>query len=775
MRACLVCLFGFFVGLTAALAEGASPPASGYASDQWLGGTSSWPEERERREAQITAYLNDRNTEDAAKFGFRSGHFPALAWSWFDRHPVGFNGVPNVLLQTLLSLDPASERDPRLLPIAQIWRKASKIPGESNSFTLDHIGVGPHPIDYENGVAKAPADRRFTLPNGMVFDPTVEPKSVVAVTTRLRAMRRLRTVRLLTLFKSRLRQKILYDDQINYETEVHKLQEAPKVDAVFFACSACHVGRVIVDGELDADGNQVRQGKMKFLPGMPNTEIEAQHYSELLLATGLALIESGFSIDTEGLPNPDNIEPRKEVIKALHERMIERALDRNTVGTIYGASRAEVRRAMVQTYWVAKDFTTYISKLIGTAVKTQYIYHQVGKKFAYNPNNPNKAPGQSMPDLMNDRPGQMDAFGIASGLTAIHTKRPDNSYMTFMQQDYPGNPLFTGIATTPGFEQPAGPEEAGKRIFDNVATWAPPVPAPIDIKSLNWATQRQFANWDGNQGAAARALASGTSATGTPLDTNVRIHEPLNPFINFLPPPPYPFAIDKEKAVRGQQVFEQAKCANCHKPNNDKIYSAVKLGLDANRSMVTTDVSRFGLAGLVMEACRIFMRKTEGNDWCLPRDSENKVITDTATAYDEYFKDTPGRVRDEKNGYKADMLHGIWARAPYLHNGSVPTLLQLICPQTRPAKFKRGNIYYDQQMVGFEWNIVPQQRYSPHDVMQVKEYDTADFGRSNGGHEFTAGLCPDTSGLDPVADRRQITERVLASEVGDLLEYLKTF
>ncbi len=151
------------------------------------------------------------------------------------------------------------------------------------------------------------------------------------------------------------------------------------------------------------------------------------------------------------------------------------------------------------------------------------------------------------------------------------------------------------------------------------------------------------------------------------------------------------------------------------------------------------------------------------------------MITDTAAAYDNYFRDIPERVRDGKNGYKADMLHGIWAQAPYLHNGSVPTLLHLMCPDTRPAKFLRGNIYYDETMVGFEWNIVPKQRYSPHDTMLVKEYDTGEFGRSNGGHTFAADFCPDTKDLDPVADRSQIAERVLASEVGDLLEYLKTF
>ena len=45
------------------------------------------------------------------------------------------------------------------------------------------------------------------------------------------------------------------------------------MDRVFFSCAACHVGRVVV------------AGKMKFLPGMPNTEIEAQYYSKLLMLT----------------------------------------------------------------------------------------------------------------------------------------------------------------------------------------------------------------------------------------------------------------------------------------------------------------------------------------------------------------------------------------------------------------------------------------------------------------------------------------------------------
>jgi len=56
----------------------------------------------------------------------------------------------------------------------------------------------------------------------------------------------------------------------------------------------------------------------------------------------------------------------------------------------------------------------------------------------------------------------------------------------------------------------------------------------------------------------------------------------------------------------------------------------------------------------------------------------------------------------------------------------------------------------------------------------IKEYDTAIPGKANTGHTFGAELCPDTSGLDPVADRKAIGERLLNSRVGALLAYLKT-
>ena len=58
--------------------------------------------------------------------------------------------------------------------------------------------------------------------------------------------------------------------------------------------------------------------------------------------------------------------------------------------------------------------------------------------------------------------------------------------------------------------------------------------------------------------------------------------------------------------------------------------------------------------------------------------------------------------------------------------------------------------------------------------MLVKEYDTTVPGKANTGHTFGAALCPDTTGLDPVVDRKTIEARLLESRVGALLAYLKT-
>ncbi len=369
------------------------------------------------------------------------------------------------------------------------------------------------------------------------------------------------------------------------------------MDRVFFSCAACHVGRVMV-------GN-----RMTFLPGMPNTEIEAQYYSKLLMLTSAALVESGFDPSSAAPVDPTGIKPKTAAIRALYTEMLNKA--RLHPETLYGSSPADIARAKRQTLAIAEDFPSVMQDLIAVGVKTHFIYHVVAKNNGYK---------QALPDVFEDRPGQMDAFGIASGLVAIHTRRKDNSFLDFVKRDNPDSPFYAGFskanglpADVPGMtERVTDPKAAADRIFKNISAWAPPVPAPIDIKSVNWATERFHANWDGNQGASSRTLASGASATGDPRMVNVRIHEPLNPFIDNLPPPPYPFpSVDLARAVEGKAIFKD-KCSGCHAPQNKTIYPVSKLGVDPNRTMVNTSVSRYGLAALVVEACTHLRAQSPG-------------------------------------------------------------------------------------------------------------------------------------------------------------------
>ncbi len=100
-------------------------------------------------------------------------------------------------------------------------------------------------------------------------------------------------------------------------------------------------------------------------------------------------------------------------------------------------------------------------------------------------------------------------------------------------------------------------------------------------------------------------------------------------------------------------------------------------------------------------------------------------------------------------GYIAPPLDGVWATAPYLHNGSVPTLEAVLDPALRPTCFLRArdSRRYDLARVGWEHEV-------PASCTGTAVFDTRLYGKGNGGHEFGLRLDSD--------ERRAV------------LEYLKT-
>ncbi len=83
------------------------------------------------------------------------------------------------------------------------------------------------------------------------------------------------------------------------------------------------------------------------------------------------------------------------------------------------------------------------------------------------------------------------------------------------------------------------------------------------------------------------------------------------------------------------------------------------------------------------------------------------------------------------DSYKARPINGIWASAPYLHNGSVPTLYDLLLPaEQRPQTFYVGNIELDVIKVGYVSSAAP----------NTSLFDTSLPGNSNAGHEYGTAL-----------------------------------
>src|SRR5205807_4934434 len=106
-------------------------------------------------------------------------------------------------------------------------------------------------------------------------------------------------------------------------------------------------------------------------------------------------------------------------------------------------------------------------------------------------------------------------------------------------------------------------------------------------------------------------------------------------------------------------------------------------------------------------------------------------------------------------GYVAQPLDGIWATAPYFHNGSAPTLWHVLHPDERPAVWRRSEDGYDRERIGLEvttFDRVPDSARTPAERRQY--FNTRDFGKSTAGHRFPDALSED--------ERRAV------------LEYLKT-
>ncbi|RMG57124.1 MAG: hypothetical protein D6722_25405 [Bacteroidetes bacterium] len=191
-------------------------------------------------------------------------------------------------------------------------------------------------------------------------------------------------------------------------------------------------------------------------------------------------------------------------------------------------------------------------------------------------------------------------------------------------------------------------------------------------------------------------------------------------WLEALEPPAYPEPVDAAQAARGEAIFS-VHCEKCH-------------GTYGARESYPNKIVPLDEVGTDPLYAQYFMQASGLPDWF------NK----------SWFAQSPPAARLQASaGYMAPPLDGVWATAPYLHNGSVPTLAALLDSRLRPRYWARSgdSAAYDLAAVGWQYT-------EPDQPKGDYVYDTTLPGYGKQGHTFGDTLS--------------------ASERADLLAYLKT-
>lgn len=255
--------------------------------------------------------------------------------------------------------------------------------------------------------------------------------------------------------------------------------------------------------------------------------------------------------------------------------------------------------------------------------------------------------------------------------------------------------------------------------------------APVSYPHLWGMDKLEWFHWDANtnsllQRNVGQAIGLGAAYNSTNKRTTLQVSNilELERLARKIQTPSWPGEllgqIDEVKASRGKLLFER-KCAVCHinYPPTGKL-ADIRINLEE----IGTDQWR------AMNFAKDFRGKHFSQEL---RTFLHDIVKQYAT--DEQSNENAGSQWRTTKQYVARPLAGVWATAPYLHNGSVPSLYDLLLPATeRPKVFRVGQREFDPERVGYATSN--DERYS-------FLVDTLLPGNSNSGHEYGADLSKD--------------------------------
>jgi mono/diheme cytochrome c family protein len=186
-------------------------------------------------------------------------------------------------------------------------------------------------------------------------------------------------------------------------------------------------------------------------------------------------------------------------------------------------------------------------------------------------------------------------------------------------------------------------------------------------------------------------------------------------WIASLDAPAWPFALDRALADKGKPIFE-ATCSRCHGTYGPG-------GAYPNKLVPASDI---------------------GTDGLLAAGAAEFAPPIVAWYKDSFFGEL-ARLEPLK-GYVAPPLDGVWATAPYLHNGSVPTIAALLDSTKRPRYWTRSfdSNDYDPKALGWRHVVLDHgKKGEPDEGTRATIYDTTKTGYANVGHTYGDALTPE--------------------------------
>ena len=472
------------------------------------------------------------------------------------------------------------------------------------------------------------------------------------------------------------------------------------IDYASFTCGGCHIGRVRHD-----------DGQYEYLDGGVNSGFNVIGYRQRIVQT----LNKIYGSET------DQDKKNELVIQALL-KALDKVQDQNP-GYFY-KNYSHQGRNFDHNY---ESQQIALFKKDATNIITQFIDHQemvydgwliISKKFY--PNIEER--------ISSGFAGMEDAIGF-NAATAYQGLKAKKLTSLFAPLGLPRSHGVTDIMVV--WDQDSHDprwNEDKTRLINGGGQWNGHIPLPI------------YKN-----------IAAQVTLGFSEIDISVSAH--AERLLKDLPPAIYPFEVNLDLARKGQRLFSE-NCADCHQPNNGKVYT-----------QMGTDMGRARIAGTIITvAAQSGFTSTADCSPTTTIEMEGEQVQPCAEYRGVSLKGNskqamlPPRVHD---GYNALPLPGLWAQAPYLHNGSVPTLYHMLVPAERPDVFVKSRLDFDKQNVGFNW-----QQESWLDKSEGYLYDTtASPATSNAGHDRDITENGKTYKLDWSDDK---------AGAWALIEYLKT-